>query len=379
MEHEFRTRMNRQLYEEASEWFVRFRAGDIDAAARRELDRRLRASPEFVRAYLEIAAIWSEASTLDPQRRWDAASLISDATAHDGNVLELADGDFGDLAADRTSQARPRGYTITRRRRMRLAAAGVALAVIVGGAAAFYHSGMSVYETSTGEQRFMNLVDGSTVELNSQSRIEVRYTAAERAVTLVQGEALFHVAKDRSRPFIVSAGGTRVRAVGTEFDVYKKPVATIISVLEGRVEVVSTPAQKAREAAGGAEKISASMGLAARSATDAAAGPVALSAGYRLAVTSAGIGNSIQLDAVAAIAWTRQQLVFDSASVPDIVAEFNRYNTRQMVIEGDLDGLRLSGVFSSTDPMAFVRFLQDRFGVVVYESESEIRVGNKKT
>jgi transmembrane sensor len=371
--------MNRQLYEEASEWFVRFRTGDIDAADRRELDRRLRTSPEFVRAYLEIAAIWSEASTLDPQRRWDAASLISDATAHDGNVLELADGDFGDYAADRTSQARPSGHTHLGRRRTGLAAAGVALAVIVVGAVAFYRSGVSVYETSTGEQRFMNLVDGSTVELNSQSKIEVRYTAAERAVTLARGEALFHVAKDRSRPFIVSAGGTHVRAVGTEFDVYKKPVATIISVLEGRVEVVSAPAQRAREAAGGAEKMSASMSPTARSATEAATGPVALSAGYRLAVTSAGIGNSIQLDAVAAIAWTRQQLVFDSASVPDIVAEFNRYNTRQMVIEGDLDGLHLSGVFSSTDPMAFVRFLQDRFGVAVYETESEIRVGNKKT
>jgi transmembrane sensor len=242
--------------------------------------------------------------------------------------------------------------------------------VIIGGAAAFHHSHLSVYETSTGEQRFMNLVDGSTVELNSQSKIEVRYTADERAVTLVRGEALFHVAKDHSRPFIVSVGGTRVRAVGTEFDVYKKPAATLVSVLEGRVEV---------DAVSGVDKRAAPTASPQGASASTARGPVALSAGYRLAVTSAGIGGSTQLDAVAAIAWTRQQLVFDSVSVPDIVAEFNRYNTRQMVIDGNLEGLRLSGVFSSTDPMAFVRFLQDRFGVAVRETESEIRVGNKKS
>jgi transmembrane sensor len=379
MANEFPTRMNRQVYEEASEWFVRFRSGDIPAAARRELDRRLRTSPEFVRAYLEIAAIWNEASTLDPQQRWDADTLIAEATANGGNVLDIEEPDFADHAEDRASEVRTSESTRFRHHGLRLAAAGVVLAVIFGGAAAFYRSSISVYETSTGEQRFMNLVDGSTVQLNSQSKIEVRYTAAERAVTLLRGEALFHVAKDRSRPFIVSAGGTRVRAVGTEFDVYKKPAATIVSVLEGRVEVMSGPPQRGRDAVNGAQKQTRPTGPPSRPLMGAADGPVALSAGYRLAVTSSGIGDSTQLDAVAAIAWTRQQLVFDSASVPDIVAEFNRYNTRQMIIDGNLGDLRLSGVFSSTDPMAFVRFLQDRFVVVVSETESEIRVGNKKT
>jgi transmembrane sensor len=341
-------RLNAQTYEEACEWFVQFRAGEADEQARREFDLWLRRSPECVRAYLEAAAIWSEAPNLDPERRWDVESLI--AAAGKGDVIDLARSRAG---ASLDPVPRPR-------RHMRwVAAAGVALCAAISAVIVIERSRAATFETSTGEQRFLTLADGSTVNLNSQSAVEIRFTPAERGVVLRRGEALFHVARNSARPFIVVTGGARVRAVGTEFDVYRKSAATLVSVLEGRVEV--------------------SQPRSDHSSRPMTAEPVALGAGYRVAVTPAGISRAEQADAVATIAWTQRQLIFDSASVADVAEEFNRYNSRRMVIDGDLAGLRLSGVFSSTDPMAFVRFLQDRFGVRVVETDTEIRIENKRS
>jgi transmembrane sensor len=345
-------RFNGQTYEEACEWLVQFRVGEADAQARREFDLWLRRSPECVRAYLEISAIWSEAPKLDPGGRWDLDSLI--AAAATGDVIDLPHSRSRESAAD--SDPRPRRHVRW------LAAVSVALCVAISAFIIIERSRATTFETTTGEQRFLTLTDGSTVNLNSRSAIEIRFTSAERGVVLTKGEALFHVAKNTGRPFIVSTGGTRVRAVGTEFDVYRKSAATIVSVLEGRVEV-SQPAPS----------------LSDRTSEAAAVEPLALTAGYRVAVTRAGIGGSEPVDAAATIAWTQRQLIFDSASAGDIAEEFNRYNSRHMIIDGNLAGLRLSGVFSSTDPMAFVRFLQDRFGVQVVETDTEIRVEKKRS
>lgn len=340
------SRFNEQTYEEACEWLVQFRAGEADMQVRRDFDLWLRRSPECVRAYLEISAIWSEASNLDSGGRWDLDSLL--AAAAEGDVIDLPQ--FRPRESAAKSDPGPRFH-------MRWIAAAAVLLVTISAAIIIEQVRATTFETATGEQRFFTLTDGSTVNLNSQSAIEIRFNSTERDVTLTKGEALFHVAKNAARPFIVNTGGTRVRAVGTEFDVYRKSAAIIVSVLEGRVEV-SQPAPS-------------------RPGHGLTPEPIDLTAGYRVAVTRAGIGGLQQVDAAAAIAWTQRQLIFDSASAADIAEEFNRYNSRRMIIDGDLAGLRLSGVFSSTDPTAFVRFLQDRFGVDVVESDSEIRVEKK--
>jgi transmembrane sensor len=344
-------RFNEQTYEEACEWLVQFRSGEANEQARREFDLWLRRSPECVRAYLEISAIWSEAPRLDPGGRWDLDSLIA----------APAKGDVIDLPHYRSRESRADPDLSKRRHLSWLAAAGVAICVAIPAFMIIEQSRATTFETTTGEQRFFTLTDGSTVNLNSQSAIEIRFTSAERSVVLSKGEALFHVAKDAARPFVVSTASTRVLAVGTEFDVYRKSAATIVSVLEGRVQVSQPPPSRSGSAT------AATM-----------VEPLALTAGYRVVVTRAGIGGSEQVDAAATIAWTQQQLIFDSASAADIAEEFNRYNSRHMIIDGDLAELRLSGVFSSTDPMAIVRFLHDRFGVQVVETNTEIRVEKKR-
>jgi transmembrane sensor len=369
MSSESRRRLNQQVYEEASDWFVRFRTGTVDEPARREFDQYLRSSSEFLRAYLEVTAIWNEAEGLDAQRRWDSDALVAAARASDDEVIVLSSVRAREARLE--SPELDAGQPMSRRwagRRWTPWAIGAGLAaglvlVMVG---MLNRSGAETFSTATGEQRLVTLADGSTAELNTQSKIEVRYGAHQRDVRLLKGEALFHVAKDAARPFIVGSGSTRVRAVGTEFDVYAGQTATIVSVVEGRVEVETPPS--AAHAPHGAAALQSSSSSSGQTAS------TLLPAGYRLVVTGTGGVQTTPVDPAAAIAWTQHQLVFDSVSVASVADEFNRYNARQLVIDGTLRDVRVSGVFATSNPMAFVRFLQDRFGAQVTETDSEIHV-----
>src|SRR6266853_3710597 len=211
-----RTKLNTQIYEEASTWFVESRAGDLDEAGRREFDAWLRKSPEHLSAYLEVAAIGNEGPGLDPAGKWDADTLIAEAAKDPDKVVTLT----GTSAVPGLEDSVPPPQAIASpppsslgwgRGPVALAASFAALATLAG-AWAWLELFSSFYSTRVGEQRSIELSDGSTVAMNSKSRIRVRYSKAERAVDLLEGQALFHVAKDHTRPFIVGADGTHVRA-----------------------------------------------------------------------------------------------------------------------------------------------------------------------
>jgi transmembrane sensor len=207
-----------------------------------------------------------------------------------------------------------------------------------------------VYATDIGEQRSVTLQDGSVIDLNARSRIRVRYTDGTRRIDLIEGQALFHVAKDSTRPFIVTSGSTHVRAVGTQFDVNRKSAGIIVTVVEGRVAVL------------------------APSALPSEAGTL-VAAGEQLNVTATSARKTERPDISAATAWTQHRLVFNSAALSDVVEEFNRYNTRQLVIDApELESFGVVGVFSSTDPSALLRFLNAQPGVRVEERGDRIHI-----
>jgi transmembrane sensor len=353
-------RMNAQIYAEASEWFAEFRDREPDAAARREFDRWLRASPEHLAAYLEIAALWNEAGTLDRQGRWSAERLIAEARADQDNVVSLPT-----LPAASSAAAAVR---LNVKRMPATATVGLfsLVVLVLAGLWLLESKGAKVYDTTIGEQRSVTLPDGSTVDLNSNSRIEMRYSERGRDIELLEGQALFNVARDPARPFVVSSGTTRVRAVGTQFDVYRKPSGTMVTVVEGRVSVL-----------GGVRDISSTRGSAgaAAPAHTAPAAEVLLTAGGQVLVTDATIQRAARPNISSAVAWRQRQLVFDSASLAEVAEEFNRYNTRQLVIrDAGLRSFHISGVFSSTDPASLIRFLRERPEVQVTETASEILV-----
>jgi transmembrane sensor len=353
-------KLNAQIYAEASEWFVDFRDHEPDEVTRRAFDRWLRKSPEHLSAYLEIAAIWSDGAKLDPRQRWTRDRLIAEARPEHGNVVPFIS-NHSEPAAQ-TGVAARRGRL---RLAIALAAACVTLVLVtVGGL-----SGGTTYDTRVGEQRSVVLPDGSTVDLNSRSKIEIRYSDFGREVELLAGQALFNVARDPARPFVVTSGNTRVRAVGTQFDVYRKSLGTVVTVLEGRVAIQGNVASGERLVRG-RPPVPASNPLDAAGSAE-----VLLNAGGQVVVTAAAIRETESPNLSGAIAWRQRQLVFDSAPLAEVAEEFNRYNTRQLVIQDrELDGFYISGVFSSTDPASLIRFLRDRPEVHVTETPSEIQV-----
>ena len=330
---------------EASAWFIEFRAGDADGDARVRFIDWLRRSPEHIHAYLEISGVWAELPSADPEGKIDIEALIERARGEPDVIALPSDRRRPGMAP---SALKP--HTAWRSRRAAVALAAVLLLAIA--AVIFIDSSKfnGVYTTGIGEQRTVQLLDGSTVELNARSTIQVRLTAEQRNVELLEGQALFSVAKDKQRPFVVRAGDAQVRAVGTEFDVYKKQAATVVTVVEGRVETYDSQD---------------SPGTAA----------IVLSAGEQLTVVPHVVTKPTRTDTAIATAWVQKRLIFEETPLNDVAEEFNRYNRRPLTIDdGELGNVKISGVYSSTDPASLINFLRSQNSIQVVETEKQVRV-----
>jgi transmembrane sensor len=203
------------------------------------------------------------------------------------------------------------------------------------------------------EQRVLE--DGSVIELNRGAVVAVRFIPGERRVRLERGEAHFTVAKDPTRPFVVIAGGVRVRAVGTAFDVRLGVTTVEVLVTEGRVRV--NPSVQASDLGSG------------RDSTAGAALPE-LTAGQRAVVSLRPEASPPQIATVSdaemeqMLAWQPRRLDFAATPLSEIVAEFNRRNQVQLVIvEPNLGALRISASFRSDNVYGFVRLLEAGFSV----------------
>jgi transmembrane sensor len=337
-------KLNRQILDEASSWFVDFRVGDADASARARFDQWLRASPEHIRAYMEIARTYVELPALASNQRIDVDALIASARS-DVNVLQLREAVTAPAAAPRLPPPR---WKLALAASMLVAAVGVSTFLWISA-----HRFLT-YTTEIGENRQITLADGSTVDLNARSRLRVEFSKGERDVELLDGQALFEVTHDAARPFVVRSGGAVVRAVGTRFDVYRGSAGTTVTVVEGRVAVGDT--------------------VFAPDAPDA----TLVSAGEQVTVTAQAITKPKHADVAAATAWMQHRLIFDGTPLSEVVENFNRYNARQLIIEDPaLADFHVSGVYTSTDPSSLIRFLKEQPGVVVTESADAVRIGRR--
>ena len=200
------------------------------------------------------------------------------------------------------------------------------------------------------------LLDGSTVELNVGAAIDVRFSARERHVTLLHGEALFTVFSDPTRPFIVRANGVDVRAIGTAFNVRIGSSAVEVLVTEGRVEV-------ARQSA--------------NAATVPSAAPI-VPAGHRAVVALASLAAP-RITAVSAaevareLAWQPRLLDFSSTPLAEVVSEFNRCNRTQLIlVDPELETLPIVASLHSDNVEALVRLLASSAGVHAERSGDRI-------
>jgi transmembrane sensor len=217
-----------------------------------------------------------------------------------------------------------------------LAAAAVLVAAV---AAAFYFVGSGGVTTGVGEQRILTLADGTRVHLNTATHIVERYGDSERLIHLESGEALFEVAKESGRPFVVEAGGQRVRALGTSFVVRKDRDRLAVTLVDGKVAVSS----------------------------------VELSPGQRLTVTGHRPPVIDRPEISRLTAWQQGKVAIDHMRLSEVVAEMNRYSTLELVIEApQTQRLFISGVFSVGQSASFARAVAQSYGLEVVERGDRI-------
>lgn len=335
-------RIQAEVRAEAIEWLITFSEEEVDAEDRRRFNEWLRTSPEHVAMYLRIAAFWQDADRLEPSHRRDIERLVREASI-ESNVHSLMSG-----------PTPPQARTLFHRVSIH-AVAATAVLLVFGALAALWHTayGSPSYATNVGELRTITLGDGSVVTLNADSRIKVSFTRSQRLIELSKGQALFHVKKDPERPFIVQSSEARVTAVGTQFDVNRKTIGTVVTVLEGRVSVAdSAPAPTAPSGV-----------------------PMLVSAGEQAIVSQAQATKHRESHPANAAAWTTGLLVFDSEPLSEVARAFNRQNAKQLIIaDPALQDLRISGVFPAAGAGPIAEFLRQRFGVQVVETDRSIRV-----
>lgn len=294
----------------AGNWLIRIEEEGLDQEATRDFDRWIASDPRNKSAYDAMRATW-----------FDIAELPG----------------LAGLAPTTTPAARP---SISRAPGKWRWAAGLAVAAsLVAGVAMFRAAPAEQhYRTDLAETRIVTLPDGSSVTLGARSSIAVAYQPAERRVILSSGQALFDVRHDARRPFVVDAGSSLIRDLGTKFDVNRTAGSVRVGVIEGRVRVIGTDG--------------------------AAVAPVTVNGGEGVQILRVPAGASSPPGPIrvttqqAAGAWRDGRLVFDNVRLADLSADVNRYYAPGVRMGSAAVGdLRVTAAFKTSEIPAFMTAL----------------------
>lgn len=278
-----------------------------------------------------------EAGAIDDFFEWRSQPGNADAYRRVDQVWRESQGLGADPAiAEALEGARRRGQQPSLGRRSVLIsglAGATALLVIAG---AWLWSGRGEYATDIGEQRVIQLADGSKVNLDTDSRIRVRFSNGERRIDLDHGQALFDVARAPDRPFVVYAGDARVTAVGTVFDVRRAGETVNVTLVSGVIDVVAPEMVASRRR---------------------------MAAGQQARVAGSTISTRT-VDVVAETSWTAGRLIFTDIPLEQAVAEMNRYLTDKIEIDDPaIRTVSINGVFQVGDRDAFISAASDGLGL----------------
>jgi transmembrane sensor len=292
------TEQRDRITQEAAEWHARLRRESLTEVEEARFRAWLAGNPARRREFDAISAMWDEMSALaqSPEVLRELQTIPERAPPP--------------AAARPVSRRTFVGWAL---------AAGV---VATAGVASWqWLSAPELYVTGLGEQKIVPLGDGSTVTLNTSSKMSVRLSRNERRIELLSGQASFAVAKDPARPFIVSAGGGETLAVGTEFEVYRRGEDTLVTLIEGRVTVTSPQA--------GTPGIS-------------------LTAGEQVSYSARHAALRSKVDLQRASAWRAKKLDFADTPLSEAISEANRYSKLKIELRGtDLADAKISGVFEA--------------------------------
>jgi transmembrane sensor len=296
---------SRDIDNAAAAWAARLDRAPLSPDTQRELER------------------WTAA---DPRRLGALARAMAVSVAFEAAMEDVDEA----LVPPRLRVADARA--VNRRRFFQGGVAAVGGLSIAGGA--WTWAAAHEFHTRKGEVRSVRLKDGSIVRLNTDSSVWVMYGGQRRYVSLRQGEALFEVAKDSTRPFVVRAGGIDVRAVGTSFSVSRIPGRKVEVLVEaGLVDMAA-----ARDRVGEAVRLTAGCHAVAEQFG-------------QVTVTNPGT------EAVSrALSWRRGMLNFEGVTLAEAAATFARYSDERIVLDSpEVSQLTVTGLFASGDPAGFAR------------------------
>lgn len=324
----------KEVEREASEWVARLDAEDVCAEDRARFEVWRHSHPLHARTYEELLATWRELT---------AAAPLIQCVAH-----------------TRSHEQSRVGNAPQRWRKWAMAASVVVAAVLLG----FHLHSLTTeatYQTALGERATISLPDGSTLQLNSDSRVRVDYSLRSRVIHLQRGEAIFKVAHNINRPFWVTTGSSWVRAVGTAFGVYLNRKGVRVTVHEGVVKL------------GTADRL-----LPATLSEEMLKEASAVLASGDQADLEGRVTTTRKLSAqelARAAAWQDGWVYVENNTLCDVIAELNRYTPRQLVLEdAQLCSLSVGGAFQANPrgAEALLNMLEMNFG-------ARIRRGDDRT
>jgi transmembrane sensor len=347
-----------EISDAAAEWLIRVE-GQTSPEIWDELQSWLDQDPRHRAAFIRLRVAWNRVDLLKNMRPVDGtidSDLLARTKIHPAALLTR-----GLQPLRGTPRRRHEDLAMPDRRRVIAIAAAIAATGVLAWFGT-YHLNWTTYETGVGGREKIELTDGSTVDLNTNTEMNVRISGSRRDIMLSRGEALFHVAHDSTRPFYVTAAGTVVRAVGTAFCVRIRDAEHVdVLVEEGRVAV-------------GAPGTDANF----ENPTLLATAPK-VSAGEAAVVrrNSISVRSLPSKEMTRKLAWTAGHLAFQGETLDDAVREFNRYNQRQITIaDPSIVQVQVGGIFLTTDPDSFIAALQRSFGfrVQVGDKNGDIRL-----
>lgn len=312
--------VNKRIDEEAARWAIRLAAEPLSASEQRKLDAWL--SSDFRRqgALIRARAAWVG---LD-------------------RFAALSGGAGPNMPA---RSARPRF--------LRSFAAAAALVLAVSIAWVTLSSGGERYASNVGEVRRIALDDGSHMLLNTDSQAVIQFSGARRDVRLEKGEALFEVAKDPRRPFVVEAGELTVKAVGTAFVVRREDSSVDVTVTEGVVEV-ARPGEPGKMQP---QRVAASQRAVSVESAALQIEPIQFAESQRR------------------LAWRNGMVAFDGEPLLEAAAEVNRHSRRKIVVDDAALAARpMVGVFRASDSEGFARTAATALGATIVEDGNMIRI-----
>jgi transmembrane sensor len=298
--------LNQEIDKQAADWAARRDLGILSPEEEREFDSWLAADIRHLGAYGRAEAVLARLERLHSAAVTESAPSVADAPRWTRRRIVLAGsvaagfaglGAIGRVAWENVRPNHPEQY----------------------------------FATAVGQTQEVRLADGSVMTLNTSTKAAVRFTDEAREIHLLQGEALFDVAKNKRRPFIVTAGDTKVRAIGTSFTVSMLPARPIlVLVREGVVELQRTTM---------AVPIRASANVQVLAPPNA---PIAT-----VAIPEAQVERDL--------AWQYGKIAFENQPLQEAADEFARYSDVRIIVDPEVADRTVTGLFVSSDPIGFAK------------------------